>query len=690
LNIQTKTKIRLVVLGGVLSSIPLVFVILLPGVLLRHHYLSINYAFLLLGVVPITYGYAIFRHHLLDIERHVNRGVTYLLVFSILGSAYLILFALALRGWLPHPLAENPFLNALIMLILASTFVPLRRRIQKIVDSAFYGGWYDYRSAVSRILQGIERITELQILANTICQRLCDILHLENAYAFLSDTSGHLSVASAAYSNHQHVQLLPELTLSNDSPLPQYLKGMGKPIAETVLRADLSTAALSDGEKLLLDHSNGRLYLGIISHDELFGILGLGAKIGGDIFNYEDLDILRIVAQQMGPLIQNIHLLTRLKQHAAELEKHVAQRTAELHAEKDRAEAILSSVGEGVIVTDLHGDILTVNHEFEFQTGYTADEAIGNSLFSLMGSDEPQSRGIPASILQVLEKGGIWRGERLHKRKDSNPYHVHLTIAPIHARSGQVIGYVASQRDITEYKKFDRLKDQFILEISHQLRTPLTNISLLTDLLERGKAHKREDYMLMLKAEIGQLVVMIEQVLELSRLEIGKYRKEDFGRLDVNLVTDQAISAYHSIAQASGLQLIFERGENIPPLWGGPQLLDRMVEGLISNAINFTPSGAVHIRTYKCENQVCLEIQDTGLGIDPADLPHLFDRFYRGRNVDRSRQKGAGLGLCIVREIVNIHNGRIEVESEKDKGTTFRIWLPAMNASRDLSASIKV
>jgi len=103
-----------------------------------------------------------------------------------------------------------------------------------------------------------------------------------------------------------------------------------------------------------------------------------GAKLGGDIFSGEDMDILRIVAQQMGPLIENIHLVTRLRQYATSLEQRVEERTAELHAAKERVEAVLSSVGDGVFVTDLSGIVLTVNRAFEDQSGYTAIEIVAS------------------------------------------------------------------------------------------------------------------------------------------------------------------------------------------------------------------------------------------------------------------------------------------------------------------------
>jgi len=114
-------------------------------------------------------------------------------------------------------------------------------------------------------------------------------------------------------------------------------------------------------ELRLLNSEQVYLWVPVISHGQVLGLLALGAKLGGDIFSGEDMDILRIVAQQLAPLIENIHLVTRLRQYAASLEQRVEERTAELHASKERVEAVLSSVGDGVFVTDLNGYVLTVN-----------------------------------------------------------------------------------------------------------------------------------------------------------------------------------------------------------------------------------------------------------------------------------------------------------------------------------------
>jgi PAS domain S-box-containing protein len=375
--------------------------------------------------------------------------------------------------------------------VLATLFPILYRQVQKVVDTAFYGGWYDYRSAVTKITNSLEQITEMSLLARTIGDRVVNVLQLEDACIFLRDLDDSFSVVEVAPHPKQKdqdplsFQTLPKNSLT-------YLLNIGAVGRESLGEA-LAQVKLSPEEHELLASEQIYLWVPVIGHGQVLGLLALGPKKGGDVFSGEDMDILRIVSRQMGPLIENIHLVTRLRQYAADLEKRVEARTAELFDAKERVEAVLSSVGDGVVVTDLDGKILTVNKAFEDQSGFPAGEAIGQPLFALLNGQENQDKSI--EIEESLEREYRWSGELSTTRKGGRHYDVLLTIAPVRNQVGEIIGYVSSQRDITQYKELERLKDQFILEVSHELRTPVTNMGLFAELLERGKPEKKDEYM---------------------------------------------------------------------------------------------------------------------------------------------------------------------------------------------------
>jgi two-component system phosphate regulon sensor histidine kinase PhoR len=588
-----------------------------------------------------------------------------------------VLYAL-LIGLMPSSLIWEPLINTILVLVLATIFVPLKLSVQKMVDRIFYGGWYDYRTAVTQITQELEQITDLHPLADKVSERLVKTLRLEDTCVFLRDVEGEFSV----------IEVAPHEQLDNPNPLSfsvlpksslSYLLNIGAAERST-LRQALAEVRLSPEEAQLLESEQVHLWVPIIGHGQVLGLLALGPKYGGDVFSSEDMDILRIVGRQLGPLIENIHLVTRLKRYAAELEKRVEQRTEELFNAKERVEAILASVGDGVVVTDLDWNVNAANNAFERQCGYHSREINGQKIWSFInvnGSSE-----VLEEIKTSLESGEVWNGELINFKKDGTPYDVQLSISPVRDQRGHMVGYVGSQRDITRNKQLDRLKDQLIFDVSHELRTPVTNLNLYLELMDSGKPEKQADYMRVLKSETNRLIDLIESILDLSRLDMMKSKKVVLSSVDLNSVAEQVVAAHRPLADSAGLRLEFIPEIGLPDIQGEPNQLGRLITNLLSNSIRYTPKGTVYIRTYQENGQACLEVEDTGMGIEPEDLPHLFDRFYRGRKVSQSKITGTGLGLAIVSEIVEIHEGHIEVESQVGQGSTFKVWLPLFEVEK--------
>ncbi|MEJ2601292.1 MAG: ATP-binding protein [Anaerolineales bacterium] len=688
-TVGTRGKIRIVVLGGAVSAVPIVSLTIIPDALLQQTIIPYPFAFVLLSVLPLTYGYAIFRHRLpltygyaifrhrlIEIEKHINRGATFILVFSLLGAFYLVLYTLA-HHLLTEETAATPLVNTILVLILASVFAPIQKRVQRFVDTLFYGGWYDYKSAISNITQGLEQTTELKPLAEQLGEHLVDTLHLEDACIFLRDINGTFAV----------IEVTPKSKLDADHPLSftrlprsslNYLLRIGE-VERASLRKALSEVELSPEEHQLLNSEQTYLWIPIIGHGQLQGLMALGPKVGGDIFSGEDLDILRVVARQLGPVVENIHLLNRLRQHAAELEQRVKERTTELYDAKERVEAILASVGDGVVVTDLQGHIQRVNSAFESQTGYPESELIGRDLNDLIASTTDPV--VLEEMNSALTEGSTWSGEMVAETKNKEGYDIQLTMAPVRDQSGKIVSYVGSQRDITRQKELERLKDQFVSDVSHELRTPTTNIGLFLELLEEAPQEKRKEYLHIVREQAQLVRKLVEDVLDLSRLAIGKTRKIEFTDVDLNRVTEQVVNAHRPMADAAGLELRFTPAEGLPYMFGEQNQLARLITNLVTNSIRYTLHGNVTVRTSHTNGCVSLSVADSGIGIEPADLPHLFDRFYRGKQVRQSKIHGTGLGLAIVKEIVDLHEGEIEIESQVGKGSIFNINFPLAPSS---------
>lgn len=272
---------------------------------------------------------------------------------------------------------------------------------------------------------------------------------------------------------------------------------------------------------------------------------------------------------------------------------------------------------------------------------FTEDDARLLSLFAAQASSAVHS----ASLRETLEQRVA---ERTHELAEAN---VRLT-------------------------ELDRLKSKFVSDVSHELRTPVTNLNLYLDLLERGKPEKRPGYMVMVREQAARLTQLIEDILDLSRLDASA-GKVAFEPLDLNDLVARVVAAQRPSAEAKGLALNFESSAgNLPAIRGAASQLTQVITNLITNAVCYTSTGSVTVATRAAPDRVLLEVRDTGMGITPEDLPHLFERFYRGQRSAQSATPGTGLGLAIAKEIIEAHGGHIAVDSREEFGSTFTASFP--------------
>ncbi len=230
-----------------------------------------------------------------------------------------------------------------------------------------------------------------------------------------------------------------------------------------------------------------------------------------------------------------------------------------------------------------------------------------------------------------------------------------------------------------QLQELDRLKSRFIFEVSHELRTPITNLGLYLDLMGQSKPERQAYYVEVLRRQADRLTQLIEDILTLSRLELGRDTIK-LKPVDLNEVVRTAVASLSPRMAEAGLTLSQKLQPDLPSVYGEPIQLSLVVSHLVNNAIQFTPAGGVVVRTglHERGTAVYLQVMDTGIGISLADQQHLFDRFYRGQQASQSNIPGTGLGLAIVKEVVDLHGGDIEVASVEGTGTTFTVWLPVI------------
>lgn len=245
----------------------------------------------------------------------------------------------------------------------------------------------------------------------------------------------------------------------------------------------------------------------------------------------------------------------------------------------------------------------------------------------------------------------------------------------------------------TQLKRLDQMKSAFLLNVSHELRSPVTSLKFNIDLLQRelirtnGMSGKSERYLATLTKHIDFLARLIEDMLNLLQLE-HESDEFEYTAVDLNMVVETTLMDYQTRIDAADLTLFYKPTAHLPSVKADPARVVQMLTCLLSNAIAYNRTkGQIYVSTrFNAHHQVGVEIKDTGIGISSEDIPHIFERFYRGTVVNESAIAGTGLGLSIVKEIINLHNGRIEVESQLGKGTSFTVWLPVDETAKRVNA----
>jgi two-component system phosphate regulon sensor histidine kinase PhoR len=265
-------------------------------------------------------------------------------------------------------------------------------------------------------------------------------------------------------------------------------------------------------------------------------------------------------------------------------------------------------------------------------------------------------------------------------------HHWEVVHYPVRDADGDVVGICISSRDISERKQAahrklelelekerSRILTEFIHNASHEFRTPLSQIALDAYFLEMpGEEDRRMKYINSIKRQTATLGRLVERLVQTA--ELGQTAALEAGPLDLNAALARTISSYEPAALEKGLTIERRLDENLPDCLADEGRLLLAFSSLLDNAIRYTEQGEVTVRSRQEGERLLVEVEDTGVGIRPEDLPRIFERFYRE---DRAHTtEGFGLGLSIARRIVELHGGEIEVESERGQGSVFRVWLP--------------
>lgn len=363
----------------------------------------------------------------------------------------------------------------------------------------------------------------------------------------------------------------------------------------------------------------------------------------------------------------------------------VEEEREKVSKEKDKIDAILQSIGDGLIVTDNRGVITVVNDRFEEMTGWSKAEAIGKVFTELIPSvDEskklvsPENRAISKVLLTGKIHSSIKPGAHSYTRKDKTTFPVLATSTPL-LSGKKIFGAVEVFRDYTKEKQVDKAKSEFVSLASHQLRTPLSTINWYTEMLLAGDAGKindeQKEYLDQIYAGNQRMVDLVNALLNVSRLELGTFVVEP-ELLDITQIAKDAVAELAALLKEKNIKII-EKYDDLPKINLDKKLIFIVFQNLLSNAVKYSPAGAeVNISIVKNEHDINIVVADKGIGIPDHQQKSMFTKLFRADNVKQTDTSGTGLGLYIVKQILDQSGSKIRFESKQNQGTTFYVSIP--------------
>jgi two-component system phosphate regulon sensor histidine kinase PhoR len=341
---------------------------------------------------------------------------------------------------------------------------------------------------------------------------------------------------------------------------------------------------------------------------------------------------------------------------------------------RNQQKAILSSMVEGVLAVDKEGKILRVNEaagelldiDADWARGRTIQEAIRNSkLHDFIGE--------ALTTMQPLE-----RDIAVEEDEDERILEGHGTV--LRGDQGEEIGALVVLNDVTRLRQLERMRRDFVANVSHELKTPITSIKGFVETILGETEKMPEDarrFLQIIRSEVDRLNAIITDLLSLSRIERhSENAPVDKMKCNVRKIVDSALESCRGTAEDKNMDIEISCPEGLTVMANG-SLLERALANLIDNAVKYSPDGtSVEVVGMEEGDEVIVAVRDEGRGIAPEHQPRIFERFYR---VDKGRSRklgGTGLGLAIVKHIAEVHGGHVELESELGKGSTFSIHLP--------------
>jgi len=655
-----RQQLKWVTRGTVLAIVPYTLFYVIPYLMGSLPGIWMNLSVLSLGLLPLTFGYAIFRYRLMDVDLIFKRGVVYTLAAATVGGLYFALVAGVAEFVHTQKPASGALGLILAMVVTALLFDPVRKWIQARVDQFFYRTRYDYRRTLIEFGRELRTETDLNALLASVMDRLSRTLAVDRIAIFLRTAEED---AAEQFALSKSVGMSPigniDLTfLSAPRPQPS-----GHLFFENTHQVPRETLGSQDAiARLDLNY-----YIPCRAQQNTIAVLGLGKTTNGDFLSSEDVELLETLGGYLGIAIQNGRLYASLQQKAAEYERL-----------KDFNENIVESINIGVLALDMEDRVESWNAQMEVMYAMPRWQTLTQPL----GMIFPQE--FMEEFYRVRQNAGI---NNLYKFRLKTPAGetrtVNAAIAPLVTRKFEVVGRLIIMDDITErielesqLSQADKLSSIGLLAagVAHEVNTPLAVISSYTQML--AKQLQGDPQKSGLLDKITRQTFRASEIVN-NLLNFSRTSGTEFTDVDINKVIGDTLALLEHQFRAAKIQVHSELTPALSPVQGNPGRLQQVFLNLFLNARDAMPGGGqLNVATSNGET-VRVMVSDTGAGIAPEHIQRIYDPFFTTKTAPKEGQnRGTGLGLSVTYGIIQEHAGKIRVESNPGAGTTFALDFP--------------
>lgn len=612
--------------------------------------------------LPLTFGYAIVRYRLMDVDLIFKRGMTYTLTTAAIvglyfGTVALVAFLVQIK--IP---SSGPIGLIVAVVVTALLFEPFKKWLQDRIEKFFYKERYDYRRTLLEFGRELNSETDLNRMLSAVVDRLSRTLLVDRLAIFLA--SGGENAERFLMAKSSGVSYAGEMDLG-------FLGGVRAELGAGHLFFDNPRQAVreSPAAQEAIAQLDLNYYIPCTVQNRTIAVLGLGKTVEGNFLSGEDVELLETLAGTLGIAIQNARLYASLEQKAQEYERL-----------KEFNENIVESISVGVLAVDLEDCIESWNAQMEVMFATARGKALG----------QPLGEIFPAPFMEEFyrhrQSPGIRNLYKFRMKTAAGETRVaNIAIAPLVSREFQVIGRIILVDDITERMGLESQLTQaekmssiglLAAGVAHEVNTPLAVISSYAQMLsKRVQADPKQAELLeKITAQTFRASEIVNNLLNFSRTS-----GTEFSDVDVNKVITETLALLEHQFKTARIRVREELTAGLTPIQGNAGKLQQVFLNLFLNAKDAMPGGGTLTVTTQNGSGVNVAISDTGTGIAQEHIDRIYDPFFTTKaSVNEGQRRGTGLGLSVTYGIIQEHAGKIRVESRPGQGTTFHLEFPLM------------